>query len=116
MGRCEATVRLEPSSEWFSGHFDDCPVAPGVALLALVVEVTQRQAQVRGRSIEICGFSRVRFRRFVFPDEELHISVAAIPSSAEAELDFAMTCNGRIVTQGILKIKEGQKPLSGEGP
>ncbi len=108
-GRWESSVRFGRDSEWFSGHFDDCPLVPGVAFLVLAVEMVQRQGREQGRFLEISGFSRVRFKRFVFPDEELHISVAAMPPGFEAELDFHVTCHGDTVAQGVMKTK-GKMP------
>lgn len=105
-GRWESTVRFEPSSEWFSGHFDECALVPGVALLALAAEVVKRQGREQGRRLEVSGFSRVRFKQLAFPDEELHISVAAMPSGPEAKLDFHITCRGDTVAQGLLKASE----------
>ncbi len=105
-GRWESIVRFEPSSEWFSGHFDECALVPGVALLALAAEVVKRQGREQGRRLEVSGFSRVRFKQLAFPDEELHISVAAMPSRPEAKLDFHITCRGDTVAQGLLKASE----------
>jgi len=79
---------------------------PGVALLALAAEMVKRQGREQGRLLEVFGFSRVRFKRFVFPDEELHISVAAMPPGPEAKLDFQMTCYGDPVAEGVLKARE----------
>jgi 3-hydroxymyristoyl/3-hydroxydecanoyl-(acyl carrier protein) dehydratase len=105
-GRWESTVRFEPSSEWFSGHFDECPLVPGVALLALVAEMVRRQGREQGRPLKVSGFSKVRFKQLVSPDEELHVSVAAMPSGPEAKLDFHITCRGDTVAQGLLKARE----------
>ena len=79
---------------------------PGVAVLAFVAEVVRRQGRRQGRNLEVSGFFKVRFRRVVFPEESLHLSVAAIPPRPEAELQFHVTCNGDIVAQGTLKVKE----------
>jgi 3-hydroxymyristoyl/3-hydroxydecanoyl-(acyl carrier protein) dehydratase len=105
-GHWESSVRLRPSSEWFSGHFDECPLVPGVALLALAAETVKRQGREQGRFLEVSGFSGVRFRRLVLPDEELLISVGAMPPGSEAKLDFLVTCNGNIVVHGVLKATE----------
>ena len=105
-GRWESNVRFEPSSEWFSGHFDECPLVPGIALLALAAEMVTRQGREQGRRLEVSGFFKVRFKQLVFPDEELHISVAAMPSGHEATLDFHMTRRGDTVAQGLLKASE----------
>lgn len=105
-GRWESMVRFEPSSEWFSGHFPDCPLVPGIALLALAAEILKRQGHEQRRRLEVYGFSKVRFKQLVSPDEELHISVAAMPSGPEAMLDFHITCRGDTVAQGLLKARE----------
>ncbi len=112
-GRWEATVRFDPSSEWFSGHFDECALLPGIALLALATETLKKQGYEQGRRLEVSGFSKVRFKQLVFPDDELHISVAAMPSESEANLDFHITCRGDTVAQGLLEACEeesSQKP------
>ena len=105
-GRWESMVRFEPSSEWFSGHFDQCALVPGVALLALAAEMVKRQGREQGRRLEVFGFSRVRFKQLVSPDEELCISVATMPSGPEGRLDFHITCHGETVAQGLLKAGE----------
>jgi 3-hydroxymyristoyl/3-hydroxydecanoyl-(acyl carrier protein) dehydratase len=105
-GRFESDARFERSSAWLSGHFDECPVVPGVALLALAVEMVKGQGRAQGRLLVVSGFSRVRFKRLTFPDEELHISVAAMPPGSEADLDFHMTCHGDPIAQGIMKARE----------
>jgi len=105
-GRWESRARFGPFSEWFFGHFDECPLVPGVAILALAAETVKRQAQGKGRTLEVSGFSRVRFKRLIFPEEALDISISAMPSGPEAQLDFYMTCQGEPVVQGILKVTE----------
>jgi 3-hydroxymyristoyl/3-hydroxydecanoyl-(acyl carrier protein) dehydratase len=99
-------VQLEPSSEWFSGHFEEYPLAPGVALLALAAETAKRQGREQGRPLEVSGFSGVRFRRLVFPGEALLISLGVMPPGSEANLDFHVTCHGRTIVRGVLKATE----------
>jgi hypothetical protein len=77
-----------------------------VALLALGAEMVKRQGREQGRHLEVSGFFRVRFKQLVFPDEELHLSIAAMPYTPEAKLDFHITCRGDTVAQGLLKACE----------
>ncbi len=116
-GRLETTVRLETSSRWFSGHFDECAVVPGVAILAFAEETVARQGQRQGRSLMVSGFSKVRFRRTAFPEERLRVAVEPMPPGPEAELSFNVTFEGESVAQGVLKVKDiGAKgPASGKG-
>jgi len=106
LGRLETSVRLEASSSWFSGHFEECAVVPGVALLAFVAETVKRQGERQGRSLEASGFFKVRFRKVIFPEEGLHVSVASMPPGPEAELPFDVTCGSESVAQGVLKVKD----------
>jgi 3-hydroxymyristoyl/3-hydroxydecanoyl-(acyl carrier protein) dehydratase len=46
--RIEARVQLDPSSEWFSGHFEGAPIMPGVSMLSLAGETVRRQGREEG--------------------------------------------------------------------
>jgi 3-hydroxymyristoyl/3-hydroxydecanoyl-(acyl carrier protein) dehydratase len=105
-GRIETGVCLESSSPWFSGHFEECAVVPGVALLAFVAETVRRQGERQGRSLGVTGFFKVRFRRMAFPEESLQVSANPMPSVAEAELPFIVTCGGESVVQGVVKVAD----------
>jgi 3-hydroxymyristoyl/3-hydroxydecanoyl-(acyl carrier protein) dehydratase len=105
-GRWESKARFGPASEWFSGHFEEFALLPGVALLALASETLKRQAAEKERILDIIGYSRVRFRRLVLPGEELTISVAAMPNGYEAKLDFQITCQDKLVANGFLRVRE----------
>lgn len=92
-------------------------MVPGVALLAFVAEMVRRQGERQGRSLEVSGFFKVRFRRVVFPQESLSASVASMPPGPEAELPFHVTCDGDSVAQGTLKVTDirGKDPILGKG-
>jgi len=104
--RIEARVQLDLSSEWFSGHFEEAPIMPGVSMLSLVGEMVRRQGTEEGRKLEVSGFHKVRIKRVVFPGEELHISVATMPPDSQADLRFEVTSRGSTVAKGILRITE----------
>jgi 3-hydroxymyristoyl/3-hydroxydecanoyl-(acyl carrier protein) dehydratase len=111
-GRFETGVRLETSSPWFSGHFEECAVVPGVALLAFVAEAVRRQGERQGRSLRVTGFFKVRFRRVTFPGESLQVSVDPMPSVSEAELPFFVTCGGESVSQGVVKVADMEEKVT----
>jgi 3-hydroxymyristoyl/3-hydroxydecanoyl-(acyl carrier protein) dehydratase len=105
-GRWESRARFGPTSGWFSGHFEEFPLLPGVALLALASETLKRQAAENDRFLDVMGYYRIRFRRLVLPGEELKISVAAMPNDPEAKLDFQITCQDKLVANGFLRVRE----------
>ncbi len=104
-GRVEADVFLDPSSPWFAGHFDGLPLLPGVALLALAGETLGRFAQERGYHVEMTGFSKVRFKRFVVPGETLSISVGAFPPGPGQDLDFIVRVEGELAARGRMQVE-----------
>ena len=69
-GGVRARVVVPGGSPWFSGHFPDNPILPGIAQLHLTAEVIAR-ATCEQAVIE--RVSRVKFKRIVRPDEPLDI-------------------------------------------
>ena len=102
----ESRIRLDPSSEWFSGHFEGAPIVPGVLMLSLVVEMVRRHGRREHRNLEVSGFLKVRIKKIVFPDEEIRITVEAMPVESRADLKFELTREGVQVAKGILRITE----------
>jgi len=90
-------------------------VVPGVAALAFVAETVRRQGERQGRTLEMSGFFKVRFRRVIFPGERLGVSVESMPPGPEADLQFHVTCDGESAAEGTLKVMEIRgDPLSGK--
>ena len=105
-GPCQARASLGLDSGWFDGHFPDHPVLPGVALLALCGEAAARIAGQEGRQVRIGGFSKVKFKRMVLPDEELLISLDPNPKAPETDYTFRINCGEEIVVTGRLSLEK----------
>jgi len=71
--RIVATARVPADSAWYDGHFPGNPILPGIALIALVEEAVLRFERERGRSVEMTGVRRVRFRLPVKPDDTIRL-------------------------------------------
>lgn len=102
MEQIAASVRFPAGSDWFSGHFPENPILPGVALIALVEEAVVEWERRKGRSVAITGVRRVRFRLFIRPDDEL--TLEAIPTSHPKgpAYAFAVRLAGETACSGIL--------------
>ncbi|MCL1979722.1 MAG: hypothetical protein FWG62_01425 [Proteobacteria bacterium] len=70
-----ARVMVNDDSPWFSGHFPDYPILPGIAQLKMVADVIGLARQER---LWIKRLHRVKFKRIVRPGERLDIFAAAM--------------------------------------
>ena len=111
-GVITADVHVSEDAVWFDGHFPGAPVLPGVAQVALVVDMLNRALEAPHRAVRV---SRVRFKQPIRPGDVigvrlerkgtaagswgLHLSVEAVPvctgildiSGSVAEWEDAVT-------------------------
>jgi len=90
-----ATVATAAESPWFSGHFPDDPILPGIAQLKMVVDLISAS---RLDVTHLTGLSRVKFRKIVRPDEKLDIQVTR--TGKEDQYIFKITSGGEEVCSG----------------
>ncbi len=69
-----AQVMVNEGSPWFSGHFPDNPILPGIAQLNMTADVI---ALSRQENLCIRQLSRVKFKKIVRPGERLEIRTQA---------------------------------------
>ena len=67
-----ASVTTEGNSSWFSGHFPNNPILPGIAQLKMVADLITKPG--RG-NLSMTGLSRIKFRKLVKPGDRLDIQV-----------------------------------------
>lgn len=104
-GGVSAEVKIEPDSSWFSGHFPDEPILPGIALLAMAAEVVKRRAAEEKKKITVTGIKRVRFRIPVRPGALLSISVSPPDGPGGGFCPFKIIVNGETACSGSLGVK-----------
>lgn len=75
------TAEMRPDLLWFSGHFPELPLLPGVASLELV-----RQAAEMVRQADACVLSlrNLKFKSPVFPSERLLLTLTIKPRPIDA--------------------------------
>lgn len=99
-----AAVITESNSRWFSGHFPDNPILPGIAQLKLVIDLITK---TRTDGVCIAGLSRVKFRKIVRPGEQLDIQV--IPDTTDNHYTFKITCGNEAVCSGKMHFTQNDK-------
>lgn len=97
--RLTATVSTAADAPWFSGHFPDQPILPGVAQLEMVTDLI---STLSGKPVFVNSLSRVKFRKVITPGEHLEIEVS-VDERRGAYL-FQITSRQEIVSSGILTI------------
>lgn len=100
-GEIRAQVMVPPDSPWFSGHFPDHPILPGIAQLKMVADVIVRAGQP---CLGIKRLTRVKFKKIVKPGERLEIHAAA---TATAGLySFRITHEAQDVCSGMMTLAD----------
>ena len=98
-GEILAQVMAGDSSPWFSGHFPDNPILPGIAQLNMVVDVI---AQSTNQNLYIKRLSRVKFKKLVRPGEALEIHITA--NGGEGLYTFRITHASQDVCSGMMSL------------
>jgi len=97
-----AEARAETGSHWFSGHFPNEPILPGIAMLSMVADVIKHHEAEKGKNIWISAIKRVRFRLPVRPDEMLTISASLSSQGDEKSYHFKVILRGKTACTGIV--------------
>ena len=107
-GRYEASWAVAADSPWFSGHFPNKPILPGLGLLALVVHVA-RLALDR-EDLRLIRVPKLRFKGVVLPGDGLDVALN-LPDveggGAEVDFRFQVQRNGEEISAGRLVMAGG---------
>jgi 3-hydroxymyristoyl/3-hydroxydecanoyl-(acyl carrier protein) dehydratase len=94
-GKMVASVATDSNSHWFSGHFPDNPILPGIAQLKMVADLISNSCEG-----DLClrSLARVKFRKIVRPGEVLNIHVT--PGNKKDQYIFTITSGDQDVCSG----------------
>ncbi len=95
MSKIATSTKVEETSPWFSGHFPNNPVFPGIAQLKLVADLIQASTT---EPLQLHSIRRVKFRKLVKPGEKLDIDV--ISGNSKNYYLFTITCGNEAVCSG----------------
>lgn len=101
-----ARVTTDGDSPWFSGHFPDDPILPGIAQLEMVADLIAASSE---NNLRMTGLSRIKFRKIVRPGELLDIHAA--PGNKKDQYAFRITSSNEEVCSGTMLFgKPSQAP------
>ena len=92
-----ARATTAAQSGWFSGHFPDNPILPGIAQLKMVADLI---AASRQDDVHMSGLSRVKFRKIVRPGEILDIHATFV--QIKEHYTFRITSGNDEVCSGVM--------------
>jgi 3-hydroxymyristoyl/3-hydroxydecanoyl-(acyl carrier protein) dehydratase len=98
-----AHVAVNDDSPWFSGHFPDHPIVPGIAQLKMVADVI---ARARQESLWINRLTRVKFKKIVKPGE--HLEIHATATNTTGLYSFRITHEMQDVCSGMISLDHQQ--------
>jgi 3-hydroxymyristoyl/3-hydroxydecanoyl-(acyl carrier protein) dehydratase len=99
-----ATVTTSGNSPWFSGHFPNNPILPGIAQLKMVVDLIRESTK---QGVCLTSLSRVKFRKIVRPEEQLALQITA--ETKEGSYLFKITSGNEDVCSGKIHFTQNTK-------
>lgn len=106
-----AETSVSPDSPWFSGHFPNDPLLPGIAQLAMVNDLIRL---FYPQELVLAGVRRVRFKHIIRPDDSIVIEANPDPKRP-TEFQFVLRAEEVIACSGKLVFVEPDRTLREEG-
>lgn len=102
-----ASVTADGNSPWFSGHFPDNPILPGIAQLKMVADLISKSEE---GDLCMTAVSRVKFRKIVRPEELLDIHVTS--GNKKDQYIFKITSGDQDVCSGWMFFTQNEKRMN----
>ncbi len=99
-GELTARGSVPPDSPWFSGHFPNEPILPGIAQLSMVFAVI-REALAGDADVRFTEVRRVRFKQIIRPETPIRIHAAPVKTGGDVygfkiTVDDEIACSGNV--------------------
>ena len=99
-GSISADADIPMESAWFSGHFPQNPILPGIAQMDMVHGMVERAL---GGQVSIKRISRIRFKKIIRPGDRLEIKTSAI-NKETGSFSFSIMVNTETVCSGNMMV------------
>ena len=106
-GTATATIKLNKDHEVFRGHFPNNPIMPGVCMIQLIKELTERAL---GKALFLSSVSNVKFMAIINPDKNDTLQVvlditeedgiAKVKNTISFDDTLALKLNAQFKVQG----------------
>jgi 3-hydroxymyristoyl/3-hydroxydecanoyl-(acyl carrier protein) dehydratase len=97
----EVTLKLSiaPDTHWFTGHFPDEPVLPGVVQVDWALHYAE---EIGFSPASFVGFSRVKFKAVVRPETELELNIRC---SGDKSYRFSFSSGSTLYSEGAVNCR-----------
>jgi 3-hydroxymyristoyl/3-hydroxydecanoyl-(acyl carrier protein) dehydratase len=94
----QAEVSISENSPWFTGHFPEEPILPGIAQIQIVLDTVKKAFD---KQVNLLTVNRVRFKQKVRPGDLVGVIVAKKEKGGYA---FRIVSNDEIVASGSMSL------------
>ena len=103
--RAVAIKNVTVNEPFFTGHFPDHPIMPGVLIIEAIAQVgvvmALRSKATEGKLVYFAGIDNVRFRKPVFPGDQLRLEVETVWIKGNiGKMKGRALVNGEVTTEG----------------
>ena len=96
------------NSLWFSGHFPNMPILPGIGMLGMVYDTLSSYTSHHGIRLTIQEIKRVRFRQIIGSEAHFNVSISLKTKDPVSQVFFQCMSGSIRVCDGILVVnREG---------
>lgn len=101
-GMITAQVEVPADSKWFDGHFPGDAILPGVAQLAMVVEIL---SDAINKKVCADDVRRVRFKQAIRPAERITVEITP-KDNKPLECGFRLMKGTEMACSGFIKLSD----------
>lgn len=99
-GTITASIEVPSDSVWFDGHFPGAALLPGVAQIAMVVEIL---CKALGKPVSVTDVSRVRFKLAIKPGQRVDVEVTPRENNTPS-WGFRLLKGSEVACSGFLRL------------
>ena len=117
--RAVGIKNVTANEPFFQGHFPDFPVMPGVLIVEcmaqvgavwLMSSVPDAASQLKDKLVLFAAIERAKFRRPVFPGDQLRIEMELVKRKATvSKMKGRATVDGKLVAEAVLMCQVVEK-------
>lgn len=105
----EVFALAHPDSPWFSGHFPDEPILPGIALMSVVYDAIRQWEKEKGEGIALASLKRIKFTGPVRPGDALLINLKRECINDRLSFNFKINVKKNVVCGGLATTIKSQE-------